>query len=153
MATFFVEELVEVAGADEGLVAGVLIELGELALVLLELDGRGVVDENVKAMLDAEHGLGIEPVGWGVCSVRVLVGDFAGGGRGKAGVAEFFVFVLAVLFLWWKGGGEVLLALGCCSMASEMKKRILAICVAIGGISMPKMLFFLELLPALVVWM
>lgn len=49
MATFFVEELVEVAGADEGF---------------------------------------------------------------QAGVAEFFVFVSAVLFLWRKGGVEVLLAVG-----------------------------------------
>ena len=44
MGGAFVEELVNVAGADEGLVAGVLVKLGGLALVLLQLDVRRVGD-------------------------------------------------------------------------------------------------------------
>lgn len=54
-----IEELAEVAGAVEGLVAGALVEL---AFVLLQLDVGRVADEDVRTMLDAEHVFRVEPI-------------------------------------------------------------------------------------------
>ena len=103
-----IEELVEVAGADEGLAAGALVELVELAIVLLELDvRRGLMRMSKPCWMPNMDLVSNQSAICWRARRQSRLSTLLGQGR-----AEFFVLLVALAFGGAGIGMEVLFAVG-----------------------------------------